>query len=249
MTMRADVSFGVETTNVAKRAMRTANSTMPGLASLIGDASSGKIKSEPAEKLTKSAKKAKKTNLRGSVSNAGDAFGLIYAALYNRLEQEDEIDRRMLKDFLDNMGEAKPLTNGERALIRSLTTLSREVEEHGKRVPGTVNDPVEKFIFWPKGSSNAIGKSAAKIDVSAKELFAELWVQNTHKSKQRHLDAHGDLPRAVWGNLDGTRSLQVTTSKKFPKGMTNRYFELWHTWEARTLEDGRKEFLIGEDLG
>ena len=49
----------------------------------------------------------------------------------------------------------------------------------------------------------------------------------------------------MWENLDGTRSLQYTVTFKLPKGLTNRYFENWYTWEARTLKDGRKEFIIG----
>ena len=96
-------------------------------------------------------------------------------------------------------------------------------------------------------SGIAIGKSVAKIDLSAKELFAYLWVLTTYKHKREHLQVNDDLPRAVWENLDGTRSLQFTTTVKFPKGLTNRYFEMWFTWEARTLKDDRREFIIGEE--
>ena len=49
---------------------------------------------------------------------------------------------------------------------------------------------------------------------------------------------------AVWENLDGTRSLQYTKCVKFPQGVSNRYGECWITWEARMLEDGRKEYTI-----
>ena len=244
MTMIAEISFGVETSRAATTT--TSPSTMATSLDLLKrGASSGKNTTMMSEKL---AKKAKKSNFRSGLSDAGDAFGLLCAALYNLFKQEDEIDRRILKDFLDNMETAPPLSDGERALLKSLTTLSRKVDEKGKRLPGTVKDPVEKFLFWPKGSNIAIGKSVAKIDVSAKELFAYLWVQNTHKQKREHFQANDDLPRAVWENLDGTRSLQFTVTKLFPKGLMNRYFESWSTWEARTLKDGRKEFIIGEEL-
>ena len=153
----------------------------------------------------------------GDAFNAVDAFDLIYAALYDRFEQEVEIDRRILKDFLDNVETAPPLSDGERALITSLTTLSRKVDEEGKRLPGTVKDPVEKFLFWPKGSSNAIGKSVAKIDTSAKELFAYLWALTTYKQKRRHLqleDApqHNTPSNFDWANENAPRILPPSSS-------------------------------------
>ena len=67
------------------------------------------------------ATKAVKGNLLGGL-NAGDAFGLIGAALYDRFEQEDEIDRRILKDFEDSIENAPPQSDRERALIESLTS-------------------------------------------------------------------------------------------------------------------------------
>ena len=48
----------------------------------------------------------------------------------------------------------------------------------------------------------------------------------------------------MWEGIDGTRSIQHYTAKKFPKGFNNRYFSCWYTWEARVLKDGRKEFII-----
>ena len=49
--------------------------------------------------------------MQGGVLNAGDAFGLIGAALYNRFEQEDEMDRRVLKAFEDNIDKAPKQTH------------------------------------------------------------------------------------------------------------------------------------------
>ena len=99
MTMRAEVAFGVETSRAAMTA--TARSTMAtSLALLSRGTFSGIIKKNSSRKM---ATKAVTGNLLGGAFNAGDAFGLICAALYNRFEQEDEIDRRILKDFSDDM--------------------------------------------------------------------------------------------------------------------------------------------------
>ena len=51
----------------------------------------------------------------------------------------------------------------------------------GKRLAGTVNDTVEKFVWWKKGELNGWGKSKARIDTSAEQVFAELIVLNTHE--------------------------------------------------------------------
>ena len=184
--MRAEVAIGVLTSRAATT--RTTRIILgSSLASLRRGTTRGMVEEKSSQKMVT---KAVKGNFRGGIFNAGDAFGLLCAALYERFEQEDEIDRRILKDFSDNMENAPPLSDGERTLIESLTTLSRQVEEQGKRLPGTVKDPVEKFLFWPKGSSNAIGKSVAKIDTSAKELFTYLWALRILLQHQQGLHTH-----------------------------------------------------------
>ena len=68
---------------------------------------------------------------------------------------------------------------------------------------------VDKFTVWQQGEAVAWGITKAKIDVSAEEFFARLWVLTTYKKKSEHKKAEGSLPRGVWEDLDGTRSLQV----------------------------------------
>ena len=124
-----------------------------------------------------------------------------------------------------------------------LATASK-IEREGERVPGTVGESADKFSKRNQGEASVWGMTKAKMDVSAAKLFARLWELNTYRLKAEHKDVNGDLPRAVWENLDDTRSLQCTTCVKFPHGVSNRYFECWITWEARTLEDGSKEYVI-----
>ena len=108
-----------------------------------------------------------------------------------------------------------------------------------------VNDPVQKFTFLKGECESTFVKTVAKIDAPAKDFFTRLWVQTTYKMKRSHAKRHGhDFPRVVWPNLDGTRALQCSSAHRFLQGMSNRYFETWLTWVARSLGDGRMVYII-----
>ena len=83
------------------------------------------------------AKAATMVDFGGVATTAGDAFGLIGIALYNRFEKEDEIDRRIYKEFADCVEDAPKLTRAERALVKRMLTLKEEVDKNGQRFPGT----------------------------------------------------------------------------------------------------------------
>ena len=182
--------------------------------------------------------------MRGGASNAGDAFSLIGAALYNRFEQEDAIDSRILKAFIDSIDNAPEQTHDERSVVEKIMAKGLEIKAEAKRIAGTVQESVDKFTVWQKGASTAWAWSKAVVDVSAEELIARLWVLTTHRVKVEHVEQNGELPRAVWENIDGSRSVQYTKCVRFPQGMSHRYFESWFTWEARSLKDGRKELIL-----
>ena len=193
MTMRAEVAFGVETSRAATTA--TSPSTMAtSLALLSRGTSRDIVEKKPSRK---HAKKAVKGNLLGGALNAGDAFSLICAALYDRFEQKDEIDRRILKAFEDNIDKAPEQTDVERALVEKMLATASEIESEGKRVPGTVGESVDKFSKWNQGEASVWGITKAKVDMSAEEFFARLWVLNTYRKKAEQKDVNGDLPRAV----------------------------------------------------
>ena len=99
----------------------------------------------------KMATKAVKSSSLGGVFNARDAFGLICAALYDRFEQKDEIDRRILKAFEDSIDKAPEQTHAEQAVVEKMLATASEIESKGKRVPGTVGESVDKFSKWNQG--------------------------------------------------------------------------------------------------
>ena len=132
----------------------------------------------------------------GGVS-ASEAFSLLGSLLYNRFKKEMEIDKRRLKAFRDRIGGAQPLTNVERAMVDSMLRTRGEVDENARRIAGT----------------------------SAEELFTNLWVLPTYANLKFHRKDNGALPRTVWENVDGNRSLQYGVTIRFPTGFKNRYFE------------------------
>ena len=76
----------------------------------------------------------------------------------------------------------------------------------------------------------------AKIDCSAEALFSRLWVLNTHSKKKEHLVKHHNLPRVVWENLDGTRSLQVRSFEERSDELNVRIYGISDVliWNLRT---------------
>ena len=209
--------------------------------------SSGLIRARTLSTLRNSTVKNQnqRSKYRGNISNISDAFSLISIALYERFEKEDVIDMRMQKHFVDNIDSAPPQTDGERALVNNLIEKGREIDQKAKRVYGTVLDRVEKFMLYGKqGKTIGWGKTTAIIDVSAKSLFAKIWLINTYEKKRAFKEGNGKLPRAIWENLDNSRSLQCLTSRKFPQGVQHRFFDSWITWQVDTLEDGVKRYVV-----
>ena len=92
---------------------------------------------------------------------------------YDRFKKEDTIDARRKADFIENgIPNAVPLTEAEENLIAKLMG---EVEVmKAKRIAGTVNDSVEKFIHQDGEGGAAWGMTVAKMDVAATTLFTEV---------------------------------------------------------------------------
>ena len=82
---------------------------------------------------------------------ADKLFILIGHKFYDRLKKEDTIDRRMKEDFILKIPTAPPLTVAEQGLISKMMAVVNDAFAKAKRVPGTVNDPVEKYMWRPEG--------------------------------------------------------------------------------------------------
>ncbi|GMH95326.1 hypothetical protein TrST_g7379 [Triparma strigata] len=150
--------------------------------------------------------------MRGTGVKADGVFYKIAGQFYLRYQKEAVIDARRKRDFIDGIRNVPPLTEGERNLITNLVTLAKDAARRAKRIAGTVNDPVEKFLYRDGQDGAAWGMSVAKIDVSASTFFAELWLLDTYAKKVESKESI----REVWNELDGTRGLQFSKSVKFP---------------------------------
>ncbi|GMH73697.1 hypothetical protein TL16_g06259 [Triparma laevis f. inornata] len=160
--------------------------------------------------------------------------------LYDRFKKEDSIDERKKKDFIKNINNAPTLTEGEKKLIARSMKLVEEVSSKAKRVAGTANESVEKYLHKPKGGGAVVGMAVAKVDLSAVSLFANIWLLDSYAKKAEFKD------RKIHevSNLDGTRGLQFTVSVALPGSFQDRLFETWITWENLIDSDGRHTFII-----
>ena len=105
---------------------------------------------------------------------AGDLFCKLANKFYERFQKEDVIDARKKEDFVKNgIPNAPPLTNAQQEMITESMNVVEEMRV-AKRVAGTVNDSVEKFIHHLSSGEAAWGKTVAKMDVAANVLFAEV---------------------------------------------------------------------------
>ncbi|GMH82067.1 hypothetical protein TL16_g09138 [Triparma laevis f. inornata] len=184
-----------------------------------------------------------KTAKRGALGvNTDRLFCKIIALLYERFKKEDVIDARRTENFIENIDNAPPLTEGERKQIAEAMKLVEEVSSKSKRVAGTVSESVEKFLYKPEGGGGIVGMTVAKMDVSVTRLFAWIWLLDTFTRKAEENDKK---IREVWNkNLDGTRSLQCNLSVALPGGFKDRLFESWVTWEELINEEGQRTFII-----
>ncbi|GMH47290.1 hypothetical protein TL16_g00027 [Triparma laevis f. inornata] len=179
------------------------------------------------------------------VNKAVELFNKIAFLIYDRFKQEAVIDLRVKEDFIKNIPKAPPLTEAERMVITETMNLVSDMSVHAKRISGTANDSVEKFIYrqTTENGKDGIGWgiSVAKIDVAATTLFTEIWLIDTYEARAIKKDAR---ICEVWSNLDGTRGLQYAVSVRLPSGFMDRLFESWITWERRVDEEGLETFIV-----
>ncbi|GMH80838.1 hypothetical protein TrLO_g330 [Triparma laevis f. longispina] len=187
----------------------------------------------------KGTKKKKVGSAGGAGGKADKLFCEIGALLYERFKKEAVIDERRKEDFIKNIDNAPALTEDEQKLIAGSMKLVEEVSSKAKRVTGTANESVKKYLHKPEGGGAAWGISVARMDVPAKTLFADSWLINTYARKAESKEKI----REVWDNLDGTRGTQYIGSLRLP-GIQDRFFSTWLTWEKLVDEAGLQTIII-----
>ena len=115
----------------------------------------------------------KKLGAGGEAAKGDKLFSKLAEMFYDRFKKEEVIDARRKADFIKNgIPNAPPLTEAEENLIAKLM---REVEVmKAKRIAGTANDSVEKFLHQDGEGGAAWGMTVAKMDVAAIILFTEV---------------------------------------------------------------------------
>jgi hypothetical protein len=115
----------------------------------------------------------KKLGAGGEAAKGDKLFSKLAEMFYDRFKKEEVIDARRKADFIKNgIPNAPPLTGDEQKMIAKLM---REVEVmKAKRIAGTANDSVEKFLHQDGEGGAAWGMTVAKMDVAATTLFTEV---------------------------------------------------------------------------
>ena len=128
----------------------------------------------------------------------GDAFIAIGKAFREHFKREDVIDNKIRDQFEGAMNDAPKQTIYEKSMIESIMWKAAEMKFEAKRLPGTVNDSVEKFVNWKAKNGIAWGWTIARLDAPAKKTFSRLWCKNTYEIANGSRGENGDLPFGVW---------------------------------------------------
>ena len=126
-----------------------------------------------AEENSRKGAAVKKLEAGGEAAKGDKLFSKLAEMFYDRFKKEGVIDARRKTDFVENgIPNAPPLTGDEQKMIAKLIG---EVEVmKAKRIAGTVNDSVEKFLHQDGEGGAAWGMTVAKMDVAATTLFTEV---------------------------------------------------------------------------
>ncbi|GMI14487.1 hypothetical protein TrLO_g4880 [Triparma laevis f. longispina] len=157
---------------------------------------------------------------------------------YDSFKNEDLIDSRMKIAFVKGISSAKKLSSKEDSMIKSNIERIKELSK-AKRIPGTVNDTVEKYLHRDSAKNGAAwGMTIARIDCSGETLMSEVLMLDTFAKKRG-----GRGERKIWRELDGSRSMQFSSTVKLPGGFKERLIELWVTWDVLTDPQGCKTYV------
>ncbi|GMH92016.1 hypothetical protein TrST_g565 [Triparma strigata] len=175
-------------------------------------------------------------------SRSGPSGSSKKSRLRSSFQNEILADARQKENFVENnIPHAPPLTGDEKNIIEESMKLVEDVASRAKRIAGTVNDSVEKFLYRAEGEARVWVLAVAKLDIAPVNFFTELWLLDTYakKAENKKLAVH-----KVIKDLDGTRGVQYTRSVSLPGGFKDRLFESWITFEERVEADGRRTYII-----
>ena len=102
------------------------------------------------------------------------------------------------------------MTEAEHYQIAKAVELVDLVSSRAKRVAGTVNDFVEKFIHHPDDGGKMWAMTVANMDVSAVDLFTDLWLLDTFENRREN-------KRAGEGNIQVTPTVVLDTLVSHPE--------------------------------
>jgi len=201
----------------------------------------GMISAMKTGMISASMKKGLKTQLMiKSNSRANNVFSKILNQFCVRFQKDNVIDARRKADFIKNLiPNAPPLTEDEEEMIEESMKFVEDVTSRAKRIAGTVNESVEKFLYRDGDGGAAWGMTVVKMDVAAITLFTEIWLLDTYARWAEHKKT---TIRKVWENIDGTRSVEYICSLSLP-GVQDRIFHTWLTWKRLIGEDRRETFI------
>ncbi|GMH88310.1 hypothetical protein TrST_g6939 [Triparma strigata] len=110
----------------------------------------------------------KKLGAGSEAAKGNKLFCKLAKMFYDRFKKEEVIDARRKADFVENgIPNAPPLTGDEQKMIKESMKLVEDVASRAKRIAGTVNESVEKFLYRADSGDAAVGLAVAKIDVTA----------------------------------------------------------------------------------
>jgi len=136
----------------------------------------------------------------------------------------DVVDEGMKQEFVELvMPSAPPLTKLEEDVFESLTPIQWNLVEKGKRIKGAVRSKVHKFL-WTEGK-HIWSALSCQGDTTAEKMLAEVFEAGTYGLSANHKVKHGNLPRLIRKNVDGSRGLHYTNGVSFPSPMQHRLFQ------------------------
>ncbi|GMI25113.1 hypothetical protein TrCOL_g11460, partial [Triparma columacea] len=158
-----------------------------------------------------------------------------------KFRQPAVIDERRKAHFVEKvMPNVQTLTEEEDRMLESVAGLEEKLYKKGKRVKGTLKEGIDKFL-WRDGD-NVWAAFGVTVDKSAKGVMAEQFLLDTFEKSEKHFKNHGNLPRVIRNDFEGTRSMHYHLGVKVPAA-TNRLFEMWFVWKEVILENDKTSYM------
>ena len=138
---------------------------------------------------------------------------LLVETVANKFKKPDVIDKRRKEHFIDNVVQNAPvLKKGELRVLEAVSGLETALASRGKRLKKSLKEDIDKFLWREDDKVWAAYRSV--IDESKKGILAELFDFDTYRKSRLHMIVHGNLPRKITRNVNGTRSLHYQAVRR-----------------------------------